>query len=978
MPNSFRKGEMPHNLEQAEEDWYGYDDKKGELKAEKRDTKELYGQISEAILNDDTESFLECLSNSYPEDVGQVLDKLSGKLSVSSFLVDLLSRGHVSEVQKVLPYSGISPAYIVKEALSDIDISNSELQVKIRRAFYPRFTLDKTDTDSEKIDAVIDYYIKFGYDPELPNLVPEKLQTAVVDRCLDLMDADTEKRNVYLGYRIVESLSKWKGLDKKLLSEKLITKKDNLELLLSEMENFKDTEVDEELLIEKVLEFDLGDNLLRAIKFLHKTDHLALAKRLVKSGLGYEGAVAANLKNLKNLDNELAEQLIKARDRNVLEVLAVVDKIPNFNLEMNVELTSFPEGITLKNLYEIYRKPVVGLRVCQSLSNMSNYSYKKHILPILASQGEAAFLYLHTMQSIRQEKLDEAAKDYFTYIAKKHGTRARNILENIVLKVDSIEQERDTVESFIEEIGIFSLDLYGKYRKIKSLGDTKSLQEMKEMTAGLQEKIYKGELNDSDFEDPLYPAVSYHTFPPAIGLTQDQYNGLNKQRPDRHEDVPTELDDIQYQKFEVRTGKYLLGEGEELELEQWDRLSEAIKKVNADVEKVGKVNIDKSLISEKLMQIYTNGTHEKAESQEFLFEAMYRYHLSIDGGRLESGFEISIPGLMKYKEFIGDRIKNDLIKDCVEIWKEGHGAKYESLKTDVLNRLKNSQAKNFATVSNMLKQIRKHNEADKKQTAITKLDEFLKNFGLSYETIKDRDAESLKQDLEVVTVEYMREATEENYRTDEYYNSPEFIAAYDTFMAKRDPDMLVLQKISSDFVAPINKQMRKEVDKFKFEEQMGGAENVTLEFAVSKKKEHGVAGYNMGVCVAPDEELWNDTTFQNCIIFDPEKKQAMGGMHFLGREGNLCLPGINPSLELLNSVDNVELFNQMIAYAKEVKDRLGLNKLLIPIDPSIHSNRTQFQEIIRTRNYPKIFLKAVAPFSYAPHEYSFRECYEVS
>ena len=276
----------------------------------------------------------------------------------------------------------------------------------------------------------------------------------------------------------------------------------------------------------------------------------------------------------------------------------------------------------------------------------------------------------------------------------------------------------------------------------------------------------------------------------------------------------------------------------------------------------------------------------------------------------------------------------------------------------------------------MLKAINKQKDETKKEKTVQNLDEFLKHFGLSYESVKDKDAEKLKQELETVIVEYEGELTKENYRSDEYYNSTAFLKAYDEFLAKHDSEVLVYQKISADLIAGINKKMRKEVDKFQFEGEAGKAEKRKLEFAISKKKEHCVAGYNMGVCVAPDEKLWNDEKFMNCVIFDPELKQAMGGAHFLIRENNLCLPGINPSLDILGSVKNEELFDKMMKYAEKVKKKLGLDKILIPINSTIHSNRTQIQEIIRNKNFKKYNLNQDAKFSYSPYKYSFQECYE--
>jgi len=85
---------------------------------------------------------------------------------------------------------------------------------------------------------------------------------------------------------------------------------------------------------------------------------------------------------------------------------------------------------------------------------------------------------------------------------------------------------------------------------------------------------------ESDFKNKITPAILYHTFPPAMAITQNQYNHLIQRRPDRRGDVPVSLDPLQYERFSVGTGHYELGEGAELELDTWSALGVAVKKVN--------------------------------------------------------------------------------------------------------------------------------------------------------------------------------------------------------------------------------------------------------------------------------------------------------------------------------------------------------------------------------------------------------------
>lgn len=645
---------------------------------------------------------------------------------------------------------------------------------------------------------------------------------------------------------------------------------------------------------------------------------------------------------------------------------------------------NYPQEMSYYELVGLFKLNQIGDKLTKSIYNLNNLSYPNQIKPLILAQGESAFLYFEAIKKIDNFRdMSPADIEYIIYVGKKYGTQSRNILENILSKVDSIGGERELVEDYIGEIGITHFDIYSEYKNAKETGSQAEIEKIKERVSGLQDKVYEGEMGERDFSDDMYKAVSYYTFPPAMGLTQEQYDQLNETRPDRRGDVPESLNELQYQRFEVSTGKFALGENEELNLEKWSSLGNAIKKVNDELEKEGKLNINEEEIAGRLIAMFKEKNSEKAENQDYLFESMYRYHLAKGGGRLESGFEISMEGLMKYKEFIGDRIKNDLIKDCLVKWRGNNEKEFEELKKDILNRIKIDQHKDFSKIKNMLANVEKQKDEKKKEQAVKNLDDFLKNYGLSYESVRDMSEADLRGEISAIEIESFQDEDLEklrpwNYRTQEYYDSPEFIDALDKLLERHDTDLLVYRKISSDLIAGINQKMRKEVDKFEFEGETGKAERKELEFIISKKKEHGVAGYNMGVCVAPDEKLWNDPQFMNCIMFDPKLKQAMGGMHFLIRENNLCLPGINPSLDILGQVKNEELFDKMIEYAKRVKEKLGLNKILIPANSGIHSNRTQIQEVIRNKGFKQHKLKKEAKFSYSPYEYSFQDCLEVA
>ncbi len=322
-----------------------------------------------------------------------------------------------------------------------------------------------------------------------------------------------------------------------------------------------------------------------------------------------------------------------------------------------------------------------------------------------------------------------------------------------------------------------------------------------------------------------------------------------------------------------------------MELDIWNALGVAVKKVNSGKNETGnqEAKIDPMEVAEKLINIYQTKGINDGVNRAYLFEAMYHYHLSKDGGKLPDSYELSQAGLMKYKEFIGDTVKNDLLLEVITAWKVANGDKWEALKKDVQNRFAMDNDQFFKKINGLLKGLANAKDDASKLNKRKEIDTLLMPYGMSYEQIKSLDDTGLKK----------------------------FIASQNL---DRDWGDATIQVISSYLAGTLNGKMRKEVDKFQFSDDQAGEQKHELEFVISKKKEHGMIGFNMGVCVAPDAKLWDDPTFINVIIFDPATKQAQGGMHLLIRENCLCLPGINPSTDILGTVDNEKLYTAMIDY----------------------------------------------------------------
>jgi len=149
-------------------------------------------------------------------------------------------------------------------------------------------------------------------------------------------------------------------------------------------------------------------------------------------------------------------------------------------------------------------------------------------------------------------------------------------------------------------------------------------------------------------------------------------------------------------------------------------------------------------VAEKLINIYQTKGINEGENRAYLFEAMYRYHLSKEGGKLPDSYELSQAGLMKYKEFIGDTIKNDLLSEVIASWKIANGDKWEALKKDTQNRFTMDNDKLYTKINGLLQGLKHAKDDAGKQKARKTLDTFLADYGIAYEQIQDMDTTSLK------------------------------------------------------------------------------------------------------------------------------------------------------------------------------------------------------------------------------------------
>jgi len=590
-----------------------------------------------------------------------------------------------------------------------------------------------------------------------------------------------------------------------------------------------------------------------------------------------------------------------------------------------------------------------ALAGCEKILEGNPSLWPSLFFPTIMSQKLGSFLCLQDIEDLseKDDLADGKTVNLIKFITTQTGIKAHDILKNFILvglhdkRIQNLSEESDSIREFIQSDAIPLTEIYEGYKAARAQNKPELYREIVEVTRVLQKKIADGTCEAEDFGNRFFPGIVMYTFPPAIGVEREQYANLIGRRKNRQNDVPKTLDPLQNHAISIASGGYRLKEGEELDTGAWNSLLKSVEEgKKTESKKLGES--DYGNIGKEICLAFSGG-RLKSEQEKFL-GLLYRVYQ----GRGQS-LPDSLSGhreLMAYKEYVGDTL-NDLIGLLLQAWEKGDPKGFEEWhKTEIQKRTKD--------VKGLTKQIAGVLKNDKMDEA--KKIEVLKSILARAEFQAEGDiVKTLTDELEKGNLEEFLKSKLEGKGNAQKFNL----------------------LIKNALLGKEYSQMYGEMQKYEFAE---GAEKQEYKLFVSKKKEHGCAGLNMGACVAPDKRLWENPNFMNVIAM--KDSIAYGGMHFLvvEKEGKkyLTLPGINPNEALLGQAAAEPLFDALMDYAKQCADAMGCEKVLIPKNTGIHSNRSVIQEIIASRNYPTFDFGKKVPFSYDPYQYSFQECFEVT
>lgn len=635
-----------------------------------------------------------------------------------------------------------------------------------------------------------------------------------------------------------------------------------------------------------------------------------------------------------------------------------------------IDVGNMPQGMKMGDLCLINDSEYRDM-MKSNLTKLTSLSFREEIIPVINAQGDAAFHYISKMRQFHSSNENDIdGLHYVAFVGKKYGVEAANIYENLLSKINDLGKKKDSVERYLSEIHLPSQKIFEQYYKAEESGNWQEVEKIKEKVSLFSHQIYYGIADEKSYGDELFLVVDELVFPIAVTALHQNVEQIYSKRQDRRADVPQSLDPHQYENISIETGKFLLGE-QKLDVSPWSEVEKITQEVNEEYRLKQNQTTSDLELANRVADFYLNGRGQNWPWSQ-RYRDLYSHFLSQGNEPFEKFDLSSREGLLGVTEFLEETIKVDVLQKVTDSLNTSNPEKYKQLENRVLSTTKSEWNKDVSLIKNLVNIIKKQKDEAQKQSTINRLESTLQKYDLALNDVTQNDDSWMR----FINAEIVTPTPKAEYRTENYYNSPEFLSAQDRFEEKRDTQRKTVDRLSNSLFKEATDKMHIELAKFKFVNDVK-KETKQLEFIVSKKKEHCLAGLNMGVCVTPDEQLWNDSTFMNCIFLDQNSKKAQGGVHFLVREEYLTLPGINPSISLLGLVNREKLFDQIINYSKEVAKTLGLKGVLIPTNKTIQSNRDQIQTVIANKKYPKIMLQKEAQFSYSPHKYSFQECYVV-
>lgn len=537
-------------------------------------------------------------------------------------------------------------------------------------------------------------------------------------------------------------------------------------------------------------------------------------------------------------------------------------------------------------------------------------------------------------------------------ICERYPIKAYDILVNIIeegleygIVARPIGKDSEVILSFLKNAPAYILDIFARYKELyysNRLDKNIQMVMLFENIGKIKEEIYEGNASFAKIDEKLFFGVLYHIFAPELTIERNQYKQVFNSRNDRQSDYPDALQKISGMKVKISKGSVKLKEGKTLDTAAWQTIIDVVQEVNNSSPQ----QINPAQLGFELMENLVNNLLK--EKRKHYLALIYGY--SVLKGQSLPVFSQTFEILMKYKEFIGDRMNDLLFSILSESLKQDQN-RYKELNSVIIGRTLDMKGlcKALEDIWNPREKKKRGISLEEKERIILKI---LERNGYYLESINDWQPHWTRNEIE----NWIRNINANII------------------------DKGLITRIKNGLYGEDYTQMQNEMGKFKFErgKKFLGAKK-TFTFNLSKKKAHSVAMFNMGVCIAVDEKLWNKPDFWQMIIFD-EEKNACGGVLYRTieeKEKKYLICSIRPSQKILSVTSPTSVYDKIMQYSKLIKKILKFDAVLIPEKSEIHSNRGSIQTEIQNRNYRTITLKREYTFSYDPYNYTYKKFFVV-
>lgn len=591
--------------------------------------------------------------------------------------------------------------------------------------------------------------------------------------------------------------------------------------------------------------------------------------------------------------------------------------------------------------------------------------YTDLIIPTLFAQGPGSTTALSYFSWWGRRIADRDTIALLRQIVTQHGVRAPDILGGLIYAgmrtgiISDPGAEKDTLLAFLEDVPFSDPEYYSEYRRITTDVELSAAQrreridELQSQLAELSSAIVSGEVSEEQERHALFSQVLYYVFPPAYSVSRDRYRWLYNQAGDHPDHVAQwmERGELTQTSVALSQGAYHVKEYAQIDLEPWEELQEIVRVVNGREARDAQ---DPKELGAALFGAWIEGHLGRERTRTELFERIYQRYLEAENALPEELDDAS--ALLAYRELLADATR-EIIQEALAAHRDAD----PSYEQKARNKLAPRRTVGRGLVRSVAGTLDAHRRGDVDEaTTWERIERQLRGFDVTGESIRAEILAADEMDLHEIL---------------------EALPAEEVEVTLGDEHNRILHDLAGPQLAAMQRELfgdSQQPGKLEYRRAAGGP-SLALRFEISKRRAHAAVGYNQGVCTAADKRLWSRPEFLQVIFWGPDDR-ALGGMHLLiiehEDEEYLCLPGINPSLNLLKEVGDEAFVDAALAFAQHVVETWNLAGIWIPAHRNISSNRAPIRQIFEDKEWEKRDIPTQT-FSYSPYAYSFHEVWVV-